>query len=124
MQDQRIIEAVNEVAAKRLHSLGPLAVKTIESTMGNKTANDRDKLRAADMVLGRVAPVQHQFAHTVEHKLSVREMEDLVRRLAVEMGVPEQKLLGANESPMIEGTVILEAESDELSDGDGVGWGD
>jgi hypothetical protein len=43
--------------------------------MDNKNANDRDRLRAADMVLGRVAPVLYQFEHKVEHKVDVQELE-------------------------------------------------
>jgi hypothetical protein len=123
MRDSRIIEAIAEEAGKRLHSLGPLAVKTVEQAMGSKTANDRDKLRAADMVLGRVAPVQHQFEHTVKHELSVRELEALTVRLAGEMGVAPEKLLGANTTPLIEGEVVLEAEP-VPGGGDDIDWDD
>jgi len=48
--------------------------------------------------------------HKVRMRCAVntKEMEELARRLAVEMGVAPKKLLGANATPMmIEGEVVL-----------------
>ena len=51
--------------------------------------------------------------------VNTKEMEELARRLAVEMGVAPEKLLGANATPMmIEGEVVVEAETADGDDGD------
>ena len=118
-----VARVIEERQKTRLRVLVPKAVDVVEEILDNK--EHKDRLKAANQVLNRVDPVfvgvAHQ--HDVNVTVNTREMEELVRRLAVEMGVTPEKLLGANPMPLIEGKVVLEAES-EPDDGDGgdVDW--
>jgi len=103
--DPDVAAAVQEVAKKVLTNLAPVAI----SVMRRILMNDKhpQQQRTAETVLDRAgyfAETRHSV--TVEHKVDMRELEELARRLALENGIAPEKFIGINGVKTIEGKVI------------------
>lgn len=107
--NEKVIAALQEEADKRLRSsavLGASILAKIARTDGHK-----HQLRAAEALLNRIG-----FHEKTEHVMNVnhsdqtgRGMLDRITRLAAQLGVNPEQLLGVNTGPapmLIEGEVI------------------
>jgi phage terminase small subunit len=122
LQREPVQREIEKRQKARLRALHPKALDAVEEILDDVAHKDR--LKAANQVLSRADPVHTEHELTVKHSVDVREMESLVARLAQEMSVPVERLLGSNCAPLpplIEGTVVREAEPDE-DDEDGPAW--
>ena len=93
--DERIQDAMEEEARKRLKSGALLATSVLLDTIRNPTVQTKDKLKAIDMVLNRVGlhPLtEHKVTH--EHTVDDADLIAKVKRLSGELGLDAQKLLG------------------------------
>jgi len=101
-QRPEIIDALREVSEKYLAGLLSVEVRTITDIMENP--NHPQRLEAAKTYLSRFGYPERKDAQVkVEHTVNEGEMIEFARRLALEIGVPETKLIGSNR--VIEGKV-------------------
>lgn len=103
MHDEKIISAMHEEADKRLRGSALLGVSVIAKIA--RTDGHRDQLKAAEALLNRVG-----FHEQTEHKLVVEHKEpkqvlELAARLARELGVGAERLMGAN-AKLIESAAV------------------
>jgi hypothetical protein len=76
-------EAIVETSITLFGALAAQAVSTIEAVLSDKGSKAADRLRAADMVLSRVAPATTVHQVSVEHRHSVSlSAGELTRKLA------------------------------------------
>ena len=100
MQNERVLDAMAEVGARELRGLVIPAVASLGRMVRNRGHADHRK--AVEMVLNRTGFAERtEHTVSVEHRMDPRQQEELVRRLAEELGVPVAKLLGAN-APALE----------------------
>jgi hypothetical protein len=126
----RVMRAIEEETKRLVRALGPEAIRVIKEVLENR--EHKDRLKAARMVVEKIDPtfVQHAHDHTVEHTYNVKQLEELARRLAGELGIPPEKFLGVNGGPpLLEGEVVeaepeAEHESDDDGDDDAPDWDD
>jgi phage terminase small subunit len=104
MHDEKIIEAMHEEADKRLRGSALLGVSVI--TKIARTDGHRDQLKAAEALLNRLG--MHEMT---EHKVSVEHKQpaqilELAARLAKDLGVGTDRLIGNNRTRPIEGEFV------------------
>lgn len=119
--DERIQEALQEEAGRRLKALLPLALHTVESIMENPQSKEADRVKVAFGVLDRSG-----LAAAVEHKITVglagdTEMLARIKMLAERNGIPIEQYIGASLAKTIEHQPIepmqsLTLETDEFAD--------
>jgi phage terminase small subunit len=106
MQDPRITAAMQEVAKQHLGGNGPaLAVRNLLTIAKNEK---HPKHYDASLAILNRTGMSEKTEHTVrvEHT-SDAHMVEMVKRLALEMGMPSEKLIGANALPkLIEGEAV------------------
>jgi hypothetical protein len=110
MQDPKIIAAAQEVARQHLSGNGPaLAVRNLLNIAKNE--KHPQHLKATEMILNRTG-MSERTEHTVrvEHTTSDAPMIELCRRLALEMKIPLEMLIGANHPALPK---MIEAEAVE-----------
>jgi phage terminase small subunit len=103
--DERVQEAIQEEARKRIGASAVMAASELVNIAANGS-NEKVRLRAVEMILNRAG----LHART-EHKVTVETQEDTastikkIKALAEVLGVDAEKLLGANslDKPVIEG---------------------
>jgi phage terminase small subunit len=101
--DQRIIEAIQEQAGKRLWAISLKAAGRIDQLMDSP--DDAVALKAAMAVLDRTGMAAQQninINQTVRDE-SGKAIMDRIRQLAQKHGLDEQRLLGAPPAPVVEG---------------------
>jgi hypothetical protein len=110
MQDPRIIAASQEVARQHLGGNGPvLAARNLINIAKNEK---HPKHYEASLAILNRTGMSEKTEHTVrvEHTADDRGMIELCRRLALEMNVPIEMLIGANHvappPKMIEATAV------------------
>ena len=109
LQNDAVRRAVTEECRKWFHSAAAAAVAEVHRIVGDKTAKDADKLRAAAMVLDRTDPatsvqrveVEHQHVHT----LNAAEIEKRIAELAAKVGVKAPPP-----------AVVIDAEAEEVEE--------
>lgn len=107
--DARVQAALLEESKKRVILAAsviamPVAVKIAMS----EGVSARDRLRACEMLFNRGGmPAQTEHKVTVEHK-APRQIAELAARLAAELGIDRERLIGLNEAaaPVIEGEYV------------------
>jgi phage terminase small subunit len=110
--DARVQAALLEESKKRVS----LAASVIATPVAVKIAMDekvspKDRLRACEMLFNRGGmPAQTEHKVTVEHR-QPRQMVELAERLAAELGVDKQKLIGLNR----DAAKVVDAEFTEVS---------
>jgi hypothetical protein len=109
--NEKVIAAMREEADKQLRSNALLGVSVIAKIA--RTDGHRDQLKAAEALADRVG-----FHRMTEHKVSVehkrpQDIIDLAVRLAKEIGVAEEKLLGHNRAAVLEGEFVVVKKEDE-----------
>jgi hypothetical protein len=96
MQDPRIIAASQEVARQHLGGNGPvLAARNLINIAKNEK---HPKHYEASLAILNRTGMSEKTEHTVrvEHATDDRSMLELCRRMAAEMGIPLEMLIGAN----------------------------
>lgn len=102
MQNPDVLAAIQEVAAKSLSGLVPLAIRTFREILEDPKHPARS--RVAETLLDRTgfsSKTEHKV--TVEHRADMAQLEEFARRLALEQGLREDALLPAPK--VIEGVV-------------------
>jgi hypothetical protein len=121
MQDPRIIAASQEVARQHLGGNGPvLAARNLINIAKNEK---HPKHYEASLAILNRTGMSEKTEHTVrvEHATDDRSMIELCRRMAAEMGIPLEMLIGANQvapqPKMIEATAVevKEPEADPFA---------
>jgi hypothetical protein len=113
MQDPRIIAASQEVARQHLGSNGPaLGVKNL---LRIATDQKHPKNYEASLAILNRCGMSEKVEVRIEHTVDDRSMIDICRRMAAEMGIPLEMLIGAN---TIDGEVrapkLIEASAVEV----------
>jgi hypothetical protein len=111
--DERIQDALQEEAGRRLKALLPLALHTVETIMENPQAKEADRVKVAFGVLDRSG-----LSAVVEHKVMVglagdTEMLARIKMLAERNGIPLEQLLGASMVKTIEHVPVEDEFADE-----------
>jgi phage terminase small subunit len=111
MRDPRIIAAAQEIAKQHLGGNGPvLAVKNLLRIASNE--KHPQNLKATEMILNRTGMHEKSEHRVVVEHRNDAEMEELCRRMALEMNIPVEKLIGANQvAPLLK---LIEAEAVEV----------
>jgi hypothetical protein len=112
MQDPRITAAMQEVAKQHLGGKGPaLAVRNLLNIAGNEK---HPKHYDASLAILNRTGMSEKTEHTVrvEHTSDDRMLE-ICRRMAIEMGVPLEHLIGANH-PALASLKTIEGEAVEV----------
>jgi hypothetical protein len=110
-QHEGVLAAVEEVARKFLIGLAPVAIAAARRIL--EDPKHKDHARMIETIMDRTgfsAKTEHKV--TVEHTVDTREIEELARRLALESGVPVERLIGKNK-------VIEHVKQDELGVAEG-----
>jgi hypothetical protein len=108
MQDPRIVAAAQEIAKQRLDGNGPvLAVKNLLRIASNE--KHPQNLKATEMVLNRTG-LHEKSEHVVKVQKNDAEMIELCRRLAIEMNMPLETLIGANHPAVAASPKLIEAQ--------------
>jgi hypothetical protein len=113
MQDPRIIAASQEVARQHLGGNGPvLAARNLINIAKNEK---HPKHYEASLAILNRTGMSEKTEHTVrvEHTTDDRGMIELCRRLALEMNVPIERLIGANHPALASPSNLIEAEAIE-----------
>src|SRR5215510_6940946 len=93
MHDERIIEALDELAQREMRGLALPALMALKRIMENPQHDDHFK--GVMSVLNRVGMSERTEQHlTVTHQVDTKDVEALVRRLAQELSIDPRKLLG------------------------------
>jgi hypothetical protein len=91
--DKRMLEALHELGEQFLRQGVP------DALMSDK--KHKDRLKAAQVVINYAHPVQTAHHVTVEH-VDDRRMVDFALKLATELGIEAQKLIGRIDGQLIE----------------------
>lgn len=114
--DEDVLAAIHEEADRRLRSGSIMAVQTLLEIAQNPQAENKDRLKAVEMMLNRAgmhAKTEHHVK--VEHKDTTDEaMIAKIKLLAVKQGLDPKQLLGSAGVVDAEFTVI--DNSGDLSD--------
>lgn len=105
--DEYIQAAIKEEGQKRLNASTIMAVKTLLDIADDVTAEKKDRLKAAEMILNRTglhATSEHKVAVTHKDETS-DEMIKQIRQLSKNLGIDPKKLLGG---------VVVDAEFEEV----------
>ena len=97
--DRRMIAAMREVGEEFLRGGVPDALAVVYEIMGDE--RHKDRLKAAQVIINYAHPVQTAHHVTVEH-VDDRRMVDFARKLATELGVEADKLVGRIDGKLIE----------------------
>ena len=93
MHNEDVLAAIEEVARKQLLGAGPLAVNAAILVL--KNPKHPQHARMIETVLDRVGfSTKTEHTVNVRHEVDFRELESLARRLALQSGVPVERLLG------------------------------
>lgn len=105
--DERIQEAIKEEGQRRLNAGALMAVRTLLTIVDDPTAERKDRLKAAEMIMNRTG-----LHATSEHKVAVvhkdesgAEMVKRIEQLSKNLGLDSKKLLGG---------MVVEAEFEEV----------
>lgn len=104
LHNEKIIAAMREEADKRLRGYALLGISVIAKIA--RTDGHRDQLKAAEGLANRVG-----FHELTEHKVTVdhkqpKELTDLAIKLAKEIGVATDRLLGTNRQETIDAEFV------------------
>jgi phage terminase small subunit len=105
MQQDNILEALHEVGWK---SLNGFALKAILAL--GRIVDDPEHPKHFHAIVatldrtGFAAQTEHKV--TVEHTFGKQRMEEIARRLGANLGIDANKLIGVNETKVVEGQVI------------------
>lgn len=113
--DPRIQEAIKEVSLKAINAGTFVAVKFVLDTIADETAEKKDRLKAAEMVMNRTGlHAMSESRTTVTHKTESRaEMIKDITLMARTLGVDPQKLLGG---AVTEADFVEVKPEDDISD--------
>lgn len=101
--DEAIQDAIREESIRRLGSHAALAVTTIIDVMTGQGTSAKDKLAAANMLLGRVGlPAVTEQKISVTHQVDEQDMIGRISLLAKGLGLDPRKLLGSTTPTVIE----------------------
>lgn len=105
--DPTIQEAIKEVGLKMLHAGAIVAVKTVVDIAGDVSAEKKDRLKAAELIMNRTG--MHALT---EHKVAVTHTADTDDEMLKRM---EQlaKVLNLDPSKLI-GNVMIDADYEEV----------
>ncbi len=95
LHNPRILDAIEEATRSVMRALGPLAVGAATKIL--KDTSHPAHARMVETILdrsGHSARTEHKV--TVEHTVDTKELEALAQRLALESGIPVERLLGSN----------------------------
>jgi phage terminase small subunit len=110
MQEDNVLAAIREVAVKALGGLVPLAIRTAEDILNDRTI-PAERARMLSTILDRTGhSPKFEQKITVEHRHDYRELEEFARRLAIESGLREDHFLP--QPKVIEGDPVL-SETEE-----------
>lgn len=113
--DETIQDAVKEVAQRRLNSSSMVAVRILLEIADDVTAEKKDRLKAAEMILNRTglhATSEHKVAVTHVDK-TTDEMIKRIEQLSKGLGLDPKKLLG---NLVVEADFVELQPEDDLSD--------
>jgi phage terminase small subunit len=107
----RIQEAIREVGLKMLTSGSLVAVKAVLEIAGDITAEKKDRLKAAEIIMNRCGmPALTEQKMTVVHKDETSaEMIKQIEQLSKNLGLDPRKLLGR---------AVVDAEFEEVEEAD------
>jgi hypothetical protein len=97
--DPRMLAALDELGREFLRGGAPDAISVMFEIMGDQTHKDR--LKAAMCIINYAHPAQTAHHVTVEH-VDDRRMVDFARKLATELGIEADKLVGRIDGKLIE----------------------
>jgi hypothetical protein len=97
--DQRMLAALDELSREFLRGGVPDALAVVHEIMAD--TKHKDRLKAAQVIINYAHPVQTAHHVTVEH-VDDRRMVEFAMKLAAEMGVEAQKLIGRIDNKLIE----------------------
>jgi hypothetical protein len=97
--DPRMQAALREVGEQLLRQGVPDALTVIHEIMGDK--RHKDRLKAAQTIINYAHPSQTAHHVTVEH-VDDRRMLEFAKKLAEEMGIEPQTLIGRVDGKLIE----------------------
>jgi hypothetical protein len=97
--DPRMLAALDELGKEFLRGGVPDALTVVHEIMSDK--KQKDRLKAAQVVINYAHPVQTAHHVTVEH-VDDRRMVDFALKLATELGIEAQKLIGRIDGQLIE----------------------
>lgn len=101
MRNPAVLEAIEETARKVFRGLIPLAIRAARDILEDKSHPAR--ARMAETILDRTgysAKTEHHI--NVQHTVDTTLLEDLARQVALETGIPPERLLGVNNIKQIE----------------------
>jgi phage terminase small subunit len=105
MQRDDIQEALHEVGWKQLRGAALKSIFALEAIVDDP--NHPKHLHAVLATLDRTGfAAQTEHKVTVEHTFGKARMEEIARRLGANLGIDANKLIGVNETKVVEGTVI------------------
>lgn len=105
MRDPDMLDAIEEASRKVLRGLAPLAIGAARKIL--EEPKHPQHARMIETVLDRTgffAKTEHKV--TVEHRVDVKELEDLARRLAAENGIAPERFIGIAAPSQVQGEVI------------------
>jgi hypothetical protein len=115
----RVRDAFYEHGRRDLARLGLRALKGLDKIL-DAGVEHKDFYKAVRMALGYCWPLEQQINVTHEHRISQEEGEELARRMAAELGVSIERLLGASSvPPVIEGQAAACDTRSESKDAEG-----
>jgi hypothetical protein len=97
--DARMLAALDELGKEFLRGGVPDAIAVVYEIMGDK--KHKDRLKAAMGIINYAHPLQTAHHVTVEH-VDDRRMVDFALKLATELGIEAQTLIGRIDSKLIE----------------------
>jgi hypothetical protein len=99
--DPRMLEALHELGEQYIKIGVPDALMVVTEIMKDKRSRGADRLKAAQIFIDRHHPVQTTHHVTVEH-VDDRRMVEFAMKLAAELGIESQKLIGRIDGQLIE----------------------
>lgn len=115
--DETVLNAIHEEAHRRLRSGAIMAVQTLLEVASNPQAENRDRLKAVEMMLNRTglhAVTEHNVK--VEHRdITDEGMIKRIKLLAEKQGLDPSRLLG-NAGVVIEAEFKEVPEAEDMSD--------
>lgn len=118
--DENIIAAIHEEAYRRLRSGNIMAVQTLLEIADNQTAENKDRLKACEMILNRSGiPATTEHLVKVERAdMSEEVMIKRIRQLAEKQGIDPVKLLGTTAVPVDAEFSVIKTEAVESAHDD------
>jgi phage terminase small subunit len=105
MQRDDIQEALHEVGWKQLRGAALKSIFALEAIVDDP--NHPKHLHAVLATLDRTGfAAQTEHKVTVEHTFGKARMEEIARRLGANLGIDANKLIGVNDTKVVEGQVI------------------